>query len=186
MRLSTVTITGADHQTRFEDLCALSQEFSFVEWGLLLAPSRELRAGYPTREWLEIAEAEASESMRFSGHVCGKWARRACHGEFPWEINRPLFGRMQLNIAFCIEKKLRDTTSISTRSERAWKSPLNTWSRRYLRRGRPTYSSAQIDRITRSLRSTVRSTHPRRSAISAFANPSIFQSATLRRSSSSS
>lgn len=111
MRLDRVTITGADEGVTPYDLCVLSDEFPFVEWGVLLSATREGKEPrYPSREWLDnlwerthhmtqpLAERR---SMAFAGHLCGRWSRDAIGGAFIWAIERYYhfrrFSRLQFN-----------------------------------------------------------------------------------------
>ena len=50
MKLHTVTITGTDDSTNMADLVALSREFPFVEWAILVSESHEGGFRFPTRE----------------------------------------------------------------------------------------------------------------------------------------
>lgn len=99
MMLHAVTISGADDQTDPEQLARLSEQFSFVEWGVLLSSSKARRPRYPTAAWLDRLQSCATEKMRISGHLCGALVKEICRGEFPVHLDRPLFRRMQLNLA---------------------------------------------------------------------------------------
>jgi hypothetical protein len=50
--IDRVTITGADANTKHEDLFKLSEDFPFVELGILLSKSGEGKARYPTYAWM--------------------------------------------------------------------------------------------------------------------------------------
>jgi phosphoribosylanthranilate isomerase len=88
--LESVTITGADDAVDVASLVALSTEFPFVEWGILVS---ELRAGtsrYPSREWMIALEDAAThhvrtndvsrKPMKLAAHFCGAVARAALAG----------------------------------------------------------------------------------------------------------
>ncbi|MHB1675039.1 MAG: hypothetical protein ACYCSP_12405 [Acidobacteriaceae bacterium] len=50
MKLETVTITGADDSTDIVELAELSEEFPFVEWGILIsARARKADFAFPQR-----------------------------------------------------------------------------------------------------------------------------------------
>ena len=72
-KLKLVTITGADDRVDPKDLHALSQEYPFVEWGLLLSRTRTgLEPRYPSLKWLsEVSALQINKSV----HVCGQLAR---------------------------------------------------------------------------------------------------------------
>jgi hypothetical protein len=90
MRLTRVTITGADDGVTPYQLCLLRDEFPFVEWGLLLSASREGREPrYPSRAWLDRLFARTRGGLQLSGHLCGEWSRDAVGGPFLWAVERP-------------------------------------------------------------------------------------------------
>ena len=85
--LTTVTITGADDRTRPTDLCELSEEFPFVEWGLLLSASRMGAPRYPSRSWLHDFENVMSttpDRMHHAMHFCGQCTRDTLAGDPRW------------------------------------------------------------------------------------------------------
>lgn len=51
--LERVTITGADDSTDISQLVELSQEFPFVEWGILVSRRSEGGPRFPSREWID-------------------------------------------------------------------------------------------------------------------------------------
>ena len=78
--LDRVTITGADDRVDVSELKKLTDEFPFVEWGILLSQSRMGTCRYPTFEWIRklLKEKLASDGgplMQVSGHICGQWVR---------------------------------------------------------------------------------------------------------------
>lgn len=96
--LTTVTITGADDRTDPAALVALSKEYPFIEWGLLLSVSRLGTPRYPSRAWLTEFELVARETkaMRYAVHFCGQCTRDTLEGKTTWldDIDP---GRIQLN-----------------------------------------------------------------------------------------
>lgn len=103
MKLTTVTITGADERTDPGRLLALTKRFPFVEWGILLSASSEgRRPRFPVREWMrDLCSADMDAELRLSGHLCGAWVRDLCDGgnSFIAEAAdlRHVFDRLQLN-----------------------------------------------------------------------------------------
>ena len=95
--LTRVTITGADDAVSPRELCALSEEFPFVEWGILVSGTRQGSPRYPCHVWIEqLADFALDEGMDCSVHFCGSFARGLMsYGDFPpswlW------FGRVQVN-----------------------------------------------------------------------------------------
>jgi hypothetical protein len=108
MKLHTVTISGPDDRTSAMDLLAISKHYPFVEWGILLSSNKEPRPRYPSNEWLTGMELLSQQGLRLSGHICGGWAKKICNGKFPDEIDRPMFRRMQLNVAHFFQKEVKD------------------------------------------------------------------------------
>jgi hypothetical protein len=97
--LSTVTITGADDSIRGSELAALSEEFPFVEWGILFSHSQQGLRRFPTLAWVK----ELPAGLRYSAHFCGKYVRETVlEGNNKWvewlEHSFPVnFQRIQLN-----------------------------------------------------------------------------------------
>lgn len=96
--LTGVTLTGADDRTSKSDLIALSEEFPFVEWGVLIGVGTGPR--FPSREWIEDFAREARTRCRLSLHVCDSDLYSILdNGQFDYS-NSEAFGsfqRMQLN-----------------------------------------------------------------------------------------
>jgi len=108
MLLDRVTITGADCSINPRDLVALSKEFSFVEWGILVSASQGTAEKnhifvprFPDREWIEdLKKVALQHPMQLSMHVCGRWVRQLLLGKVDmpeWLIHGPTFRRIQLN-----------------------------------------------------------------------------------------
>jgi hypothetical protein len=84
--LERVTITGADDGTQIEDMMALSTEFPFVEWGILVSRSQEGSSRFPSREWIkDLTATSRAVSMNISTHVCGRWVREMFTGSLNWD-----------------------------------------------------------------------------------------------------
>ena len=94
--LDRVTITGADDKTDIRELMDISEEFPFVEWGVLVSKSREGSARYPSRRWCrELTELWPPKrtvrvNMRIAMHVCGEWSRQAFAGNLLWSDLPPV------------------------------------------------------------------------------------------------
>lgn len=98
MRLRAVEITGAGESIRVEHLLEVSQEFPFVEWGILLCMCYQpdkLKLQYPSLGWLNKA---ADAGLTMSGHVCGgAWLGDICAGRLPPDLDFRPYKRVQLN-----------------------------------------------------------------------------------------
>lgn len=102
MKLDRVTITGADDSIEPNDLIALTEEFPFVEWGILASESSTgRRTRYPSWEWMIMLQSLASKHpMKLSLHLCGKWVRQLLLGHRSESLTDAalfLFQRSQLN-----------------------------------------------------------------------------------------
>jgi len=105
MILDRVTVTGADNSIEPYDLIPITKRFPFVEWGILLSKNREGTARFPTIDWIkhlwEVKDHVAPLELKLSGHLCGRWVRDVCAGNWTFSTERPdtyaLFQRIQLN-----------------------------------------------------------------------------------------
>jgi hypothetical protein len=81
MALNRVTITGADDSTDPKELQALSKEFPFVEWAILVGSHARNR--FPSNDWIrKLIECrfDAHSEMNLSLHLCGKPLRDVAIG----------------------------------------------------------------------------------------------------------
>lgn len=79
MKLKTVTFTGLDDQVNLGDVVALSRQYPFIEWGVLLSLNRQSKESrYPSYETLEKI---SNQDFRKSAHICGSLQRQAMDGE---------------------------------------------------------------------------------------------------------
>jgi len=117
MSLKMVTITGADDATDVNELQRLSQEFPFVEWGILVSEHDRVGRRFPSQRWIErLLYLHEVKPMQLSLHVCGALLQRLMRGNMAWPtLWLEKFGRMQLN--FHGQRILCDA--------RSWHSRLN-------------------------------------------------------------
>lgn len=102
MNLHCVTITGADESVKVDDLVRLSEEFPFVEWGILFSTSRIGTPRYPGLPWVQgLACAARTYSTALSAHLCGQYRRDALNANWSWQRAigdaHWFFGRVQIN-----------------------------------------------------------------------------------------
>jgi phosphoribosylanthranilate isomerase len=98
-QLAGVTITGADDSTSIPRLVELSQEFPFVEWGILVSQRSEGTPRFPSRDWIDELMA-VSHGLKLSMHVCGAWVRQMFVGQLRWQDLPSCFSvvdRIQIN-----------------------------------------------------------------------------------------
>lgn len=94
-----VTITGADDSIEPYVLERLTDEFPFVEWGILLSVSRFGQPRYPSLGWLlelERYRAAGGSYQPMAMHLCGVASLATAAGKPMWLPNAS-FGRVQLN-----------------------------------------------------------------------------------------
>ncbi len=108
MNLKCVTLTGADDSVVINDLIKISEEFPFVEWGILFSKNKQGESRYPSLNWLQELEYVNTLKINFSAHLCGSYAREHLTGvaphKFPkwydsFESIEHKFGRIQLNVS---------------------------------------------------------------------------------------
>jgi hypothetical protein len=101
MKLTRVTITGADDLVDPNAMLDLSEAYPFVEWAILSSRKKQGASRYPSQEWVRrFACCAALTGVRWAMHLCGESARRALAGcpdavEVYAEIGE--LGRVQLN-----------------------------------------------------------------------------------------
>lgn len=116
--LRYVTLTGVDEKTDIQDLVRLSEQYPFVEWGVLYSESRAgVEGRYPSLAWIEQFAVQAQRlNLNVALHLCGAVVPRlltAFKGPHPLanpEVQRILelaqsFGRVQLNTVAKLEDK---------------------------------------------------------------------------------
>ncbi|HKY40721.1 MAG TPA: hypothetical protein VJN18_32525 [Polyangiaceae bacterium] len=82
MKLTRITITGADDHVDPEALVQLSAEFPFAEWGVLRAGADRLGSPrYPTSSWVQRFDAVVKDtSVNWALHPCGEVSRHVMAG----------------------------------------------------------------------------------------------------------
>lgn len=114
MILDRVTITGADNSIKPTDLIPLTERFPFVEWGILVSKSQEGSYRFPSLSWIEqLSEVrKQNPKMMLSGHICGRWVRDICDGNWSIAADRPkymaTFQRFQLNFHAQVHRLRKD------------------------------------------------------------------------------
>lgn len=105
MKLSKVTITGADASVEPKDLIKISKKYPFVEWGILFSLNHVTngRPRFPSWEWLnKFWRTQAGEefTLNSSLHLCGDVVRKFATENriiFPL-VSLALFHRVQFNL----------------------------------------------------------------------------------------
>lgn len=102
MQIQKVTITGADDSTDLSWLESTSRRYPFVEWGILVSESQQGMHRFPSPAWMnQLAELSKTHRLQLSLHVCGKWVRSICAGDWSPLLSNITsvsnFQRVQLN-----------------------------------------------------------------------------------------
>lgn len=125
MNINKVTITGADDKTNIKDLVKLSEEFPFVEWGILFSASKPGSNRYPTKG---KRDQFAAAGLNLSAHFCGHYSSQVIENSCFDEIDNLdyHYNRVQLNYNFtvnngafdyqCIKKLMRYIEGCDNRS----------------------------------------------------------------------
>lgn len=119
MILDRVTITGADDSIDPKDLIPITQRFPFVEWAILLSKSQEGKHRFPSKYWMfsfrdTIHDNKDIKDVKISGHLCGRWVRDVCEGNWNFCNEHPIanichiFNRIQLNFHAHVHSLDRD------------------------------------------------------------------------------
>lgn len=87
MALERVTITGADNMTSIRRMLELSDQYPFVEWGVLVSGSAHTDR-FPSDDWIhELIRANQNRvfdekaPMNLSMHLCGSWVTQLLKGK---------------------------------------------------------------------------------------------------------
>jgi phosphoribosylanthranilate isomerase len=75
MRLKRVTFTGADDTVNPHDVIAISKDYPFVEWGILVSAQQAGAVRFPSYAWCRQFAELVTPEMNVSTHVCGRWVR---------------------------------------------------------------------------------------------------------------
>lgn len=106
MKLTKVTLTGADDSVTPEDLFKLSKRYPFVEWGILLSRNSVGQKRFPSKKWLDNLTKKrrfVEREINFSAHLCGGYVREILKGNLGFIYNEitpatwRLFQRVQIN-----------------------------------------------------------------------------------------
>ncbi len=79
MKITKVTMTGADDSVTPESLIELSNKYPFVEWGILFSQNRFGSNRFPSVEWLSTLQ-HVSDGRYFSAHFCGHIVNETLYG----------------------------------------------------------------------------------------------------------
>jgi hypothetical protein len=128
MNVKYVTFTGADDSTNIDDMIALSNDFPFVEWGILFSKTKEGQPRYPTNKWIRQLE---QTPIKISAHLCGWYTIYDGYQFFLERYSYLGWNRIQLNLGqedlFRLLKDLNHTAqsiAVQCLTERTNKIPI--------------------------------------------------------------
>lgn len=110
MKLKTVTITGADDHNDPNQLAELSEQYPFVEWGILYSKSQAGNTRFPSNDWIsnKLKPIHEKTQMQLSGHICGSWVKKICRGKWVYfcgeAYNWWIMDRIQINFGSYINR----------------------------------------------------------------------------------
>jgi len=95
-----------------KDILQLSEKYPFVEWAILFSKVKQGQTRYPSEAWIQDLIAKSADfSALFAAHLCGKWVRQVCKGDWSFLPEMPcdlkFFDRIQLNF-HCYVKRIKD------------------------------------------------------------------------------
>ncbi len=99
MQLKYTSITGADDAVDPADLVALSREFPFAEWAILLLPARTGTPRFPSKEWI-IRFSQLAKGLHTAMHLCDGALLGFIRGDHEILELMSGFKRIQLNLKF--------------------------------------------------------------------------------------
>lgn len=99
MHIKYCSITGADDAVDPQNLLALSREFAFAEWAILLLPARAGTARFPSLSWIGKFAAQAKD-LHTAMHLCDGALLGFINGEKDILDTMAGFKRIQLNLKF--------------------------------------------------------------------------------------
>jgi len=110
MKLSKITITGADDNCTHIGLFEISKLYPIVEWAFLLSRKQSGKNRFPSIDWLQmlvqihsVNVVQHGPQMHYAGHLCGSYVDQILMGDisFVSEIGAVwhLLDRIQINTA---------------------------------------------------------------------------------------
>lgn len=101
MKITKVTMTGADNSITPEQLFPISEKYPFVEWGILVSRNSQGNNRFPSKEWMNSLALIDQNRLQLSCHLCGTYVKEILMGSTRF-INElgdlwKHFSRVQIN-----------------------------------------------------------------------------------------
>ncbi len=97
------TLTGVDESISYSQLKEISEQYPFVEWGILYSPSQAGNGRYPSKQWMAPFLQDFNDdgqSVNIAMHLCGKGVYEFFHGNSELEQITAHFQRIQINFHY--------------------------------------------------------------------------------------
>lgn len=102
MYIDRVTIAGVDDNVDRNELYKLSDQYPFVQWGVLLYKEKQGKPRYPSNEWIDKFDRYAPEFVSRNVHLCGSNAYDFCTGDLSVvrysAYGHPRYDSIQVNL----------------------------------------------------------------------------------------
>eukprot|EP01038_Epipyxis_sp_PR26KG_P007212 gene7212-9842_t len=101
--IRVIGFCGVDNSVSPLLLKLISQQYGWVEWGILFRTDKEGQSRYPTFNWVEELSRnrilQTGEEMRLAGHLCGDRCQEVLEGNsaFVKQLSELGFRRIQIN-----------------------------------------------------------------------------------------
>ena len=83
MEIELITVTGADDKTDIDWMVELSDQYSKLEWGILVSHTGTGLPRFPGHEWQRLLlNRWQTSQLRLCTHICGRWVREICAGDW--------------------------------------------------------------------------------------------------------
>lgn len=101
MKITKVTMTGADNSITPEQLFPITEKYPFVEWGILVSRNSQGNNRFPSKEWMNSLALIEQNQLQLSCHLCGTYVKEILMGStrFISELGDiwKHFSRVQIN-----------------------------------------------------------------------------------------
>ena len=97
MKITRVTMTGADDKVDPALLYELSDLYDLIEWGILIYPKKTGTPRYPSNEFIEQFMKWKPDFVKTAGHLCGTAVDYFFAGSYAENSKYAAFNRIQLN-----------------------------------------------------------------------------------------
>ncbi len=80
MKITKVTMTGADDSINPEQLFEITRKYPFVEWGILVSRNSQGNNRFPSKDWMNKLASLDKNQLSLSCHLCGTYVKEILMG----------------------------------------------------------------------------------------------------------